>query len=55
LTAWRVTGVATDGEGAGTVEGRTEFIGWLGVYVAAFNLALIIAEGLYIVGIDRHA
>ncbi len=37
----------TDDEGQPTVSGRTRFMALLGVAVGAFNLALILLEGIY--------
>jgi hypothetical protein len=43
------------GEQAGTVEGRTAFLGWLGFYSAVFNLGLILAEEAIIIWVHVHA
>jgi hypothetical protein len=44
-----------DGERSGTSEGRTAFLGWMGLYSAAFNAALIVAEEAIIVWVHVHA
>ncbi|MGE0000178.1 MAG: hypothetical protein AB7L17_08820 [Ilumatobacteraceae bacterium] len=43
------------GERSGTPEGRTAFLGWLGLYSAAFNLGLILAEEAIIIWVHVHA
>jgi hypothetical protein len=42
-------------EGDGTPAGRTRFLGLLGVIFNVANLLLILAEGLYVVVVERHA
>ena len=46
---------ATDDEAAGTVEGRTSFLGRFGLLVNAISLALIVLEGAYVPFIDPCA
>jgi hypothetical protein len=56
--AWRSTRLGArvlGGERSGAMEGRASFLGWLGVYIASFNLALILAEELIILELNRHA
>lgn len=56
--AWRATRLGArvhGGERSGAMEGRASFLGWVGVYVASFNLALILAEELIILELNRHA
>jgi hypothetical protein len=55
LRLTRLGGRVHGGSESGTMEGRASFLGWLGVYVASFNLALILAEELIILGVHRHA
>jgi hypothetical protein len=43
------------GEESGTAEGRTAFLGWLGVSSALFNLGLILAEEAIIIWVHVHA
>jgi len=56
--AYRLTRAADhidEGARAGTREGRIAFMGWLGLYAAAFNLTLILAEELIIVWVHVRA
>jgi hypothetical protein len=56
--AYRLTRAADhleEGSRAGTAEGREAFMGWLGLYAAAFNLTLILAEELIIVWVHVRA
>jgi hypothetical protein len=43
------------GERSGSAESRSAFLGWLGLYAAAFNLLLIAGEEAIIVWVHVHA
>jgi len=58
FVAYRLTCVGTlveDGDRSGAAEGRIAFMGYLGLYAAAFNLTLIAAEEAIIVWVHVHA
>jgi hypothetical protein len=58
VIAYRLTRAGHDVEGgqrSGAAAGRTAFMGWMGLYTAAFNLLLIVGEELVIVWVRLHA
>ena len=58
VVAYRLTRVGDavpDGDRSGTAEGRTAFMGWLGLYAATFNFLLIAAEETVIIWVHLRA
>ena len=53
--SWTFVRTGRDDEAAGTVIGRTRFLGMLGLVIGAANLALILLEGSYVLFIKPCA
>jgi hypothetical protein len=51
FVAWRIAAAHRADESHVSPEGRTVFLGWLGVFVAAVNSVLILVEGIYLVAL----
>ncbi len=49
FAAWRVVGRHPQDEGHVSPDGRTAFLGWLGVFIGIVDVVLIVLEGVYLV------
>ena len=51
LASWRIVGRHRRDESELSPTGRTTFLGWMGVFIGACDLALIVVEGIYLASI----
>ncbi len=49
--AWRIVGRHQQDESHLSPDGRTAFLGWMGVFIGSCDVALIVVEGVYLVAL----
>jgi hypothetical protein len=53
--SWAMLQRGHDDEDAATPSGRTRFLGMMGLWIGGISLALILAEGIYVVALGPRA
>jgi hypothetical protein len=51
FAAWRIVRRHPQDEGHVSPDGRTAFLGWMGVFIGTADVVLIVLEGIYLVAI----
>lgn len=51
FASWRIVGRHKQDESHVSPDGRTAFLGWIGVFIGTCDVTLIVLEGLYLVTI----